>query len=126
MRATPFSTRSSPNKIWFLQNERGTSEVVDMLSSLDTRTLASANTLFERTETEGPPRSEEKFRRLRGSISEFKVHRAKAVRFLAFRMDRGWIVATATPKRKSNATQAEIRRAEGLMRRFEEEGEPYE
>jgi hypothetical protein len=97
-----------------------------MLNSLDNRTLASANTLFERMEIEGPPRSDEKFRHLRGSISEFKAHRAKAVRFLAFRKDHGWVVATATPKKKDNATQAEIRRAEGLMRRFEEEGEPYE
>jgi hypothetical protein len=126
MRASPYSVRSSPNKIWFLQNERGTSEVIDMLNSLDDRTLASANTLFERTETNGPPRNEERFRHLRGSISEFKVHRAKAIRFLAFRTDRGWVVATATPKKKGNATQIEIRRTEGLMRRFEERGEPYE
>lgn len=126
MRASPFSARSSPNKMWFLQNERGTSEVTEMLNSLDTRTLASANKLFERTELDGPPRNEEQFRHLRGAISEFKVHRARAVRFLAFRGDRGWVVATATPKKKDNATQVEIRRAEGLMRRFEEEGEPYE
>lgn len=111
MGRAPWSERTSRDKIWLLAGESGESKVLDFINDLDHRTLAETAELFDRTETHGPPRNIEKFRHLGDDVFEFKVHRARAVRYLTLRCKDGWLVAIAENKKKSNAFQTDIKRA---------------
>lgn len=108
MELTPFSSRESVNNIWFVRRRRGDSPVESFLMSLDDRTFAASVQIFDRTELAGPPRNTEKFRHLRGDVFEFKVHRAVAVRYLAFPASVGWVLVSAHRKAKAAALPGAI------------------
>lgn len=110
----PYSSRASRNKIWFVRRDRGDCAVRDFMMGLDQRTFAATVQLFDRTELGGPPRNVEKFRHLRGDVYEFKVHRAVAVRYLAFQAPSGWVVASAQGRPKGAALQSTILDAQRL------------
>lgn len=108
MNLRPYSGRESPNKIWFHERTRGDCPVEEFIGRLDNRTLTATVQLFDRTETAGPPRNLERFRHLSGQVYEFKVHRAVAVRYLAFTAAQGWVVCIAQHKAKQKALQRSI------------------
>lgn len=108
-----YSDRQSSNKIWFFARDRGDCPIREFMLELDDRTFAASAQLFDRTEQSGPPRNTERFRHLGGDVYELKVHRAVAVRFLAFKADPGWIVCVAQRKTKPRVlhrTMAEVQR----------------
>jgi len=67
----------------------------------------------------GPPHNIEKFRHLRGDVHEFKVHRAVAVRYLAFHASAGWVIVLAQRKPKATALQRVIADAQNLHDEYE-------
>lgn len=114
-----YSDRQSPDKIWFLCRERGESRAQSFFMGLDDRTFAATVQLFDRTEIHGPPHNKEKFRHLKGDVYEFKVHRAQAVRYLAFAADDGWIVAFARQKNRKHGLRDMIAETQRLHDEYE-------
>lgn len=119
MDLAPYSTQDSANKIWLLRRTPDDREVEETIARLDNRTLAATAQLFDRTELLGPPRNVEKFRYLAGDVYEFKVHRAVAMRYLAFRAPSGWVIAIARRKPKPRELRALIRETQRMHDEFE-------
>ena len=119
MNLAPYSTHESPNKIWLLRRTPSDREVEETISRLDNRTLAATAQLFDRTELLGPPRNIEKFRHLVGDVYEFKIHRAVAMRYFAFRVSAGWVVAIARRKPKPRELRVLINEAQRRHDEFE-------
>lgn len=119
MELAPYSTQESPNKIWLLRRTPNDREVEATIARLDNRTLAATAQLFDRTELLGPPRNVERFRHLAGDVYEFKVHRAVAMRYLAFRVPAGWAIAIARRKPKPRELRTLISKAQQLHDEFE-------
>jgi hypothetical protein len=115
----PYSTQESPNKIWLLRRAPDDREVEQTIARLDDRTLAATAQLLDRTELLGPPRNVEKFRHLAGDVYEFKVHRAVATRFFAFRMPVGWVIALARRKPKPKELRTLVHETQRLHDEFE-------
>ena len=119
MNLAPYSTQESPNKIWLLRRTPRDREVEETIARLDDRTLAATAQLFDRTELLGPPRNVEKFRHLAGDVYEFKVHRAVAMRYFAFRVSVGWVVAIARRKPKPKELRLLMNEAQHQHDEFE-------
>lgn len=117
----PYSAQECASKVWLLRRTPGDREVEKTIARLDDRTLASTAQLFDRTELLGPPRNVEKFRHLAGDLYEFKVHRAVAMRYLAFQVSVGWMVAIARRKPKSKELGALIAATQRMHDEFEGE-----
>ncbi|MFA5845146.1 MAG: hypothetical protein WC971_10005 [Coriobacteriia bacterium] len=122
MDLAPYSDRQSPNKIWFLRRDRGDCAIETFLAELDDRTLTATVQLFDRTELAGPPHNVEKFRHLRGDVHEFKIHRAVAVRYLAFGANIGWVIVLALRKPKIAALQRAIAEVQRVHDEYEGAG----
>ena len=118
MGRSAWSKRKSANKVWLVCDESGDSPVAEFVNALDDRTLTETAELFDWTEVNGPPRNEEKFKSVGSGVFEFKVHRAKAIRYLAVRRTFGWLIVLAENKKKSNAFQSDIKRAKGIAGRW--------
>lgn len=84
--------------------------------------MAATARLFDRTETLGPPQNVEMFRHLRADVYEFKIHRAVAVRYLAFATGLGWVIAFARRKGPSRELQSLIAKTQRLHDEYEEPG----
>ena len=123
MDLVPYSDRESPNKIWFLRRDRGDSAIGEFIANLDNRTLEATAQLFDQTELGGAPHSVEKFRHLKADVYEFKIHRAVAVRYLAFSASIGWVIAFAKRKGKARELQRAIARTQRLHDEYEESGD---
>lgn len=119
MERTPYSDRSSADKIWFVRRARGDGAIEAFLTKLDDRTLAATAQLFDRTELHGAPHNPERFRHLRGDVYEFKVHRVVAVRYLAFRSRVGWVIVFAQPKPKAGQLSRLITEAQRVHDMYE-------
>lgn len=122
MELTPYSDRQSPTKIWFLRSDRGDSAIEALLATLDNRTLTATLQLFDRTELVGPPRNIERFRHLSGKVWEFKVHRATAVRYIAFSARIGWVIVSAQRKPGTAVLRRAIAEAQRLHDLYEGDG----
>lgn len=119
MDLAPYSARQCANKIWLLRRAPDHREVERVIAGLDDRTLAATAQLFDRCEMLGPPRNVERFRHLRGDVYEFKVHRAVAMRYLAFRIPDGWVVAIARRKPKPKELRSLMAITQQLHDEFE-------
>jgi hypothetical protein len=115
----PYSAQESANEIWLLRRSPDDREVEKSMFELDRRTLAATAQLLDRTELLGPPRNTEKFRHLSGDVFEFKVHRAVAMRYFAFRFAAGWVIAVARRKPKQRELLRLIADTQHLHDEFE-------
>lgn len=117
MRARPFVDGNYP--IWLLEDDDESGDAREDLTALDRRVFAKVVSLLDRTAEHGPPANEERFKRLRGPVCEFKVH---GWRLMAFEIGGGFVVTEVSKKKKRLATQRMIDRTAALARRFSEEG----
>lgn len=121
MDLVPYSAKECTSKVWLLRRAPDDREVEKTIARLDDRTLAATAQLFDRTELLGPPRNIEKFRHLASDVYEFKVHRAVAMRYLAFQVPVGWVVAIARRKPKPKELRALIAETQRMHDEFKGE-----
>ena len=85
----------------------------DFIEKLDERDQRSLATLFERMAEHGKITNEEKFKKLTGSIFEFKKFQ---IRIGCFQVGRNWYLTHGFRKKKDHWPPAELDRAEQIRR----------